>query len=83
MLTAGEQVRSRSGRLLSPFPQVDTSTDRRCKTTLKRLHQWLLSNALEEAAGSDYLLTLLQGLRADRLSDGDVTTLNDVLGLTE
>lgn len=45
----GEVVRTASGRLTSPFPKIDTGNHRRAVNTLKRVHQWLIQNAWEEA----------------------------------
>ncbi|MCS7526956.1 hypothetical protein N0609_11640 [Pseudomonas aeruginosa] len=47
--SAGEVVRSASGRLCSPFPKIDLGGERKASNTLKRVDQWLMQNALDEA----------------------------------
>lgn len=47
--SAGEIVRSSSGRLCAPFPKVDLGGERKCTNTIKRVEQWLMQNALDEA----------------------------------
>lgn len=47
--SAGEVVRSSSGRLCSSFPKVDLEGERKASNTLKRVDQWLMQNALDEA----------------------------------
>lgn len=49
MLSVGEVVRTASGRHSSPFPKIDTGNERRSANTLKRVDQWLIQNALDEA----------------------------------
>lgn len=49
MLSAGEVVRTASGRHTSPFPKINTGNERRSANTLKRVDQWLIQNALDEA----------------------------------
>lgn len=48
-LSAGEQVLTKTGRLTTPFPKVDVSTDRKAHNTVKRVDQWLMQNAYDEA----------------------------------
>lgn len=48
-LEAGEQVRTSSGRETSPFPKIDTASKGKTTNTLKRVDQWLVQNALDEA----------------------------------
>jgi hypothetical protein len=59
-LNAGEVVRTASGRLTSPFPKIDIGTDRKAGTTLKRIEQWLIQNALDEAQSRDDDFNVLQ-----------------------
>lgn len=47
--SAGEIVRSASGRLCSPFPKIDLGSERKASNTIKRVDQWLMQNALDEA----------------------------------
>lgn len=48
-LADGEVVRTSSGRVTSPFPKIDTDTERKAGNTFKRIDQWLIQNALDEA----------------------------------
>ena len=48
-LSAGERVLTASGRVTTPFPKVDTSTNRKAIVTMKRVDQWLMDNAIAEA----------------------------------
>ena len=49
MLESWQVVHSTTGRALTPFPYVDCTTDRRCSNTIKRVDEWLRSNAIAEA----------------------------------
>jgi N12 class adenine-specific DNA methylase len=49
MLAAGEVVATASGRSTTPFPKIDTSSERKTGNTLKRVDEWLMQNALDEA----------------------------------
>ncbi|MGH2340629.1 PLxRFG domain-containing protein [Segnochrobactraceae bacterium EtOH-i3] len=49
MLAAGDRVLTATGRPTGPFPKVDMSTDRRTRNTLKRIEEWLMDNAADEA----------------------------------
>lgn len=55
-LEAGEQVRTSSGRETTPFPKIDTTSKGKTTNTLKRVDQWLMQNALDEATarGDDF-----------------------------
>ncbi|MBB76647.1 MAG: hypothetical protein CMJ75_19240 [Planctomycetaceae bacterium] len=46
---AGEVALTSSGRQTTPFPKVDTTSDRKAGNTVKRVEQWLMQNALAEA----------------------------------
>ena len=59
-LHAGEVVRTASGRLTSPFPKIDTGSDRKSSNTLKRVEQWLMQNAFDEAQSRDDDFNALQ-----------------------
>ncbi len=78
LLDTGGVANSQSGRKLAPFPRVDVSTDRKAKNTLRRVHKWLLNEAISEARarGDDFNETAFSGLDAARLSSGDVSDLN-------
>ncbi|HDS1721714.1 hypothetical protein NPS53_09390 [Pseudomonas putida] len=49
-LAEGDVVLTSSGRRTSPFPRIDTDTERKASNTLKRVDQWLIQNALDEAS---------------------------------
>lgn len=48
-LGEGEQVLTATNRLTTPFPRVDLTTERKAIATLKRVDQWLIDNAIQEA----------------------------------
>lgn len=48
-LESGEVVLTATGRETTPFPRVDTSTERKATSTVKRVEQWLMDNAIAEA----------------------------------
>lgn len=48
-LAAGEVVKSRSGRLCSPFPEIRWGSTRQAVNTTRRVERWLLENAVQEA----------------------------------
>lgn len=48
-LSAGEIVTTASGRQTTPFPKIDTSSDRKAGNTFRRVDEWLMQNALAEA----------------------------------
>lgn len=54
--SAGEVVRTATGRDTSPFPNIDTSTNGKAGNTVKRIDRWLMQNALDEARarGDDF-----------------------------
>lgn len=49
MLSSGEVVLTTSGRETTPFPKIDTSTDRKASNTVRKVDAWLLENAIAEA----------------------------------
>lgn len=55
-LAAGEVVTTSSGRKTAPFPKVDISNNGKTQNTLKRVNDWLFSEALAEARsrGDDF-----------------------------
>lgn len=48
-LAEGESVLTTTGRQTTPYPKIDTSTPRKTDNTLKRIDNWLMQNALDEA----------------------------------
>ena len=48
-LASGERVLTSSGRVTTPFPNVDLTTDRKAQNTVKAVERWLMQNALDEA----------------------------------
>lgn len=48
-LSAGQVVLTATGRQTSPFPAIDTTTDRKAQNTVNRVDRWLLSEAVKEA----------------------------------
>ena len=55
-LGAGEVVLTTTGRQTSPFPKLDFNSERKTGNTVKRVEEWLLQNALDEARarGDDF-----------------------------
>lgn len=53
---SGQKLKTSSGRTTTPFPLVSTGTDRQTNATIKRVHKWLMQNALDEAKsrGDDF-----------------------------
>lgn len=50
MLSAGEVVLTATGRKTTPFPaKLDITSNRKAGNTVKRVDQWLMDNAVEEA----------------------------------
>lgn len=48
-LGAGERVLTASGRPTTPFPKINTATNKTTLNTMKRVDQWLIDNAIDEA----------------------------------
>lgn len=48
-LETGERVLTSSGALTAPFPKINIATNRTAANTLKRVDQWLMDSAIEEA----------------------------------
>ncbi len=55
-LAAGEVVLSTTGRALTPFPKIGMGSPRAATLTEKRVEEWLMQNALDEARarGDDF-----------------------------
>ena len=76
---SGTVFTSASGRRLSPFPQVDYSTNRKHKASNAKVAAWLLDEARKEAAPNEWRSLLIRGRKADNLSPSDVRDLVDIL----
>lgn len=48
-LAAGEVVTDQFGNATTPFPKIDTSTNRKAENTLRAVNRWLVDNALAAA----------------------------------
>lgn len=72
-LAEGEVVMTASGRKTTPFPKVDSDNERKTKNTLKRVDEWLISNAVEEAKsrGDDFNLRQFENMNLKNLSPAD------------
>ena len=71
--TEGEVVLTASGRRTSPFPRIDTDSQRKASNTFKRADQWLIQNAIDEASargddlnGRQFQHSLSNPQKADR-----------------
>lgn len=55
-LAPGEVVLTNTNRETTPFPKVDAGTDRKAAASIKRVDNWLMQNALDEARarGDDF-----------------------------
>lgn len=82
MFESGEIAITSSGRLTKPFPKIDTSTDRKTLTTIKRINDWLVKEGVSEASetGNEWMLTILPKDNIN-LSQSDIDTLNEYLSL--
>lgn len=49
LFAEGERAMIVTGRMTTPFPRIDFSTNRKATNTLDRVHSWLVDNAIEEA----------------------------------
>lgn len=45
MFETGQTITTPSGRTTAPFPKVDTTTERKTQNTVRRAHDWLVSEA--------------------------------------
>lgn len=71
--------RSKSGRRLSDLPNLDTSTERKLNSSIKKLNEWLLKEAKIEMRSCDYSSTLLNAINLNNLSKADQDTINLML----
>jgi len=57
-LEAGEIVYTSTGRETTPFPKIDCTSNRKTINTTKRIDNWLMQNAIQEAEsrGDDFNL---------------------------
>lgn len=78
---AGERLRSKSGRELSPVPKFTTDTNRTANIARTRLNTWLLTEARKEAAATrdTYVGNILRGLDVKNFSQSDRDMASDVL----
>lgn len=78
MLAKGEQPTTLSGRRCSPFPKVDCTTNRRAIFTLKRVEEWLIANAIEEAnyKKDEYCGRMFENTNIKNLSQADKDAMN-------
>lgn len=72
-LAEGDTRITAGGNRTTPFPKVDVSTDRKAQNTLKRVDQWLIQNAINEAQarGDDFNLRQFQGISLNNISQSD------------
>lgn len=59
LLAENETATTVTGRTTSPFPKVDVTTNRKAANTVKRVHQWLVDNFIEEAKSRNDEFALL------------------------
>jgi len=72
-LEAGEIVYTSTGRETTPFPKIDCASNRKAINTLKRIDNWLILNAIQEAESrcdnfnlSQFLANTIQPNQADK-----------------
>jgi hypothetical protein len=78
MLEAGQVLMTLSGRPTTPFPRVDTSSERKAVNTYRRCETWLMQNALDEARarGDAFNATwMAANLKAPSPSDKDAAEM--------
>jgi predicted ABC-type ATPase len=71
--------KSITGKILSPLPKSNYTSNRSAMNSDKKIDQWLYDNALEEVKGDKYKTTLVKALDPKRLSPADRDFLNVVL----
>ena len=78
--TPGEILNTATGRKTTPFPKWDTSTPRKAKNSEKKINEWLMDNAIEEARsrGDDFNLRQFEGNR-DNPTVSDRESANEYL----
>ena len=77
-IAAGSCYATVSGGVTTQVPRIDLATERKCKNTRVRVHQWLLDNAISEAKrrDDDFNGRPFQQLKARQLSPADIEVLN-------
>lgn len=77
----GDVVFSKSGRQLTPVPDLSSQTDRKATASIKRLHQWLRDNAIEEAkaTGNRIAELSLQQEKSFPMPPASATMANEIL----
>jgi len=56
----GDIVLTVSGQRTTPFPKIDTESNRKTIHTIKRVNEWLFQNAIAEAKAQKDEFNLLQ-----------------------
>lgn len=75
MLAEGDVVTTVSGRQTSPFPRIDSTSERRMANTLSRVTKWLWANAKTEISVQGLIDTLPQDPRQMTQADRDIASL--------
>jgi hypothetical protein len=80
-LAEGETATTSSGRKTTPFPKVDTSSNRKADNTVKRVDKWLWENAIAEARsrGDDFNLRQFESENPARLPQASKDSMNEYL----
>lgn len=73
MCSEGQVVLTTTGRMTTPFPKVDSSTNKKVTRTVKCVDEWLVENArLEAVARADKFNTLIfSGMLKSFISSAD------------
>lgn len=81
MLGEHDIRKTKSGRLTTEHPRVDTSTDRKATNSLNRQRKWLLDNAIKEAEANndEFNLQQFQGEDPKNMPPAVVDSLNEYL----
>lgn len=80
-LAAGEVVLTSSGRPTTPFPSFNFDTNRKATNSVRKVDEWLLQNAIEEAKsrGDDYNHTIFSGETAKNLPQASKDSMEEYL----
>ena len=72
---------STSGRVLSPKPRVDLTTERKSQNSVRRIHAWVRREALLETRhrGDRWAELLIEATDPKNLSAADIEHFNTVL----
>ena len=70
---------SKSGKKLTDLHPLNYSTNRNCTISNKKLYNWLIENALNEAKNNSYLTTLVNAININNISKSDLDTLNLII----